>query len=214
VTLDGVDLLAVLGSLTVTGGAVLLARGGRPRTIVLAIAVVLVAFPLTIQPVVAPLPLGFWLVGAFLASFLLLTGARDGPRTLVPLPLGGTSEGIFAVLGLLLGYLAAPLAAQGQGHGPALGAGLALAFAALPAAGLGREAFRVGAGVMLVAVAGSLVANGLGGTLPEAIIVALALMVLAAATSTHVLAIPDRVSEIALPRGGARRTARASDDAP
>ena len=210
-TLDAGSVLAVLGSLAVAAAAAGFAHTTRPRVAVLAVAVVLVAFPLSVRPLAAPLPLAFWLVAAFLAAYLFLGAARAGPRSFSLLPLGGTAEAAFGFLGLLTGYLVAPIVGPAAGA-PALAAGLALGFVALPAVLLGREGLRAGIGATFSAVAAASLGAGLRGAPPDGVLVALALVVISASAATAVFVAPERPAPEPGPRGGARRTARAGRD--
>ena len=87
------QLLAIV-ALAVVGGAVVVVASRDTRTVLLALAVTLVATPLVADPLAAPLGLAARLVGAILATYLLWVVARDrGVGATLASPTGGSRIG-------------------------------------------------------------------------------------------------------------------------
>lgn len=183
--------LAGIGALAtaVAVGASLRAR--TAQVAVLGMGAALVLSPLALSPLPPVLPLAFWLVTALLATDLLLLAEREGPALLPPLPLGGWAEAAFVLVGLALGWVAAPMAGPGRGPATALAAGVAVAFAAAPLAAFSRDMLRTAIGTVLVLDACGLVAAALTGTPGQLEIVALGLAIVGAAAASREVLLQD-----------------------
>jgi hypothetical protein len=163
------QLLTIL-ALAVVGGAVVGVASRDTRTVLLALAVTLVATPLIADPLASPLGLAARLVGAILAIYLLWVVARDrGVGTLVASPTGGSrigwpAEALLAAGAAVVGYAAHGLGAPADGPAVASAAGFAIAALAVAPVVTGHDVIRVGTGLLLLIDAALLVRAGLGGT--------------------------------------------------
>lgn len=184
------QLLAIV-ALAVVGGAVIVVASRDTRTVLLALAVTLVATPLVADPLATPLGLAARLVGAILASYLLWVVARDRfTGDSIASPTGGSRIGWPAEVLLAAGAAVVGYAAHGLGaaaHGPALAsaAGFAVAALAVAPVATGHDVIRVGTGLLLLIDAALLVRGALGGTPGdvEQLVTAAMLIVLAAAVA-------------------------------
>ncbi len=178
-------------ALAVVGGAVVVVSSRDARTVLLALAVALVATPLVADPLASPLGLAARLVGAILATYLLWVVARHRGDGGVPAsPTGGSRIGWPAEILLGAGAMVVGYAAHGLGapaDGPALASAAGFAVAALAVAPVvtGHDVIRVGTGLLLLIDAALLVRTGLGGTPGEVeqLVTAAMLIVLAGAVA-------------------------------
>ncbi|HYN47370.1 MAG TPA: hypothetical protein VER83_00805 [Candidatus Nanopelagicales bacterium] len=192
-------LLLVAGALVALGAGVATgARGARAASV--GALVCLVFAPFVAEPL-SDIPVAlFRIVAGVLAAFLLLVaGRRAGDESGSPLGLPATLAAAAAAFAAGLGATAVGLPAFGPGA--AVGAGLACLAVALPPVIRGRDAFRLGTALVVLANAGLLLRSGLSGT-PAALevlvggaaLVGLAAVVVmlasTAATATGDLAIP------------------------
>lgn len=178
-------------ALAVVGGAVVVVSARDTRTVLLALAVTLVASPLLADPLAAPLGLAARLVGAILSTYLLWVVARDrGGAGLLPSPTGGSRIGwpaeiLVAAAAAIVGFAAHGLGAAAGGPPLASAAGFAVAALAVVPVVSGRDVIRVGTGLLMLIDAGLLVRSALGGTPGdlEQLITAATLIVLAGAVA-------------------------------
>lgn len=183
-------ILAVV-ALAVVGGAVVVVAGRDTRSVLLALAVTLVATPLLADPLATPLGLAARLVGAILATYLLWVVARErGGAGMLPSPTGGSrigwpAEVLIAAGAAVVGFAAHGLGATAGGPPLASAAGFAVAALAVVPVATGRDVIRVGTGLLLLIDAGLLVRSALGGTPGdlEHLITAAMLIVLAGAVA-------------------------------
>jgi hypothetical protein len=180
-------ILAIV-ALAVVGGAVIVVAARDTRTVLLALAVALVASPLIADPVAAPLGLAARFVGAILAVYLLWVVARERGVGVLPSPTSGSRIGWPAEILVAAGAGVVGFAAHGLGApagGPPLASAAGFAVAALAVAPVvtGRDVIRVGTGLLLLIDAGLLVRIALGGTPGdvEQLVTAAMLIVLAGA---------------------------------
>lgn len=157
-------------ALAVIAGSVAAASTRDARTAILALAVTLVLSPLVADPLASPIGLAARLVGAVLASYLLwiavrggstVGGARaetDGSR------IGWPAEALVAGAAAVTGFAAHGLGAPALGPAMASAAGFAVAAVAVVPIITGRDAIRLGVGLMLLIDAALLVRAALGGT--------------------------------------------------
>ena len=182
-----------LVALAIVGGAVVVVAARDTRTVVLALAVTLVASPLLADPLASPLGLAARLVGTILATYLLSVVARAprdafgsaGAGTLAS-PTGGSrigwpAEMLVAASAAVVGYAAHGLGAQAGGPPLASAAGFAVAALAVAPVASGRDVIRVGTGSLLLIDSALLVRTALGGTAGdvEQLVTAALLVVLA-----------------------------------
>lgn len=180
-------ILAIV-ALAVVGGAVVVVAARDTRTVLLALAVALVASPLIADPVAAPLGLAARFVGAILAVYLLWVVARERGVGVLPSPTGGSrigwpAEVLVAAGAGVVGFAAHGLGAPAGGPPLASAAGFAVAALAVAPVVTGRDVIRVGTGLLLLIDAGLLVRIALGGTpgAVEQLVTAAMLIVLAGA---------------------------------
>lgn len=180
-------ILAIV-ALAVVGGAVVVVAARDTRTVLLALAVALVASPLLADPVAPPLGLAARFVGAILAVYLLWVIARERGVGVLPSPTGGSRIGWPAEILVAAGAGVVGFAAHGLGApagGPPLASAAGFAVAALAVAPVvtGRDVIRVGTGLLLLIDAGLVVRIALGGTPGEVeqLVTAAMLIVLAGA---------------------------------
>ncbi len=163
------QLLTIL-ALAVVGGAVVVVASRDTRTVLLALAVTLVATPLVADPLASPLGLAARLVGAILAIYLLWVVARDrAVGTMIASPTGGSrigwpAEALLAAGAAVVGYAAHGLGAPADGPAVASAAGFAIAALAVSPVVNGHDVIRVGTGLLLLIDAALLVRAALGGT--------------------------------------------------
>jgi len=184
-----VNQLLTIVALAVVGGAVVVVASRDTRTVLLALAITLVATPLVADPLASPLGLAARLVGAILATYLLWVVARDrGVGTMIASPTGGSRIGwpaeiLMAAGAAVVGYAAHGLGAPADGPAVASAAGFAIAALAVAPVVTGRDVIRVGTGLLLLIDAALLVRAALGGTPGdvEQLVTAAMLIVLAGA---------------------------------
>lgn len=177
--------------LAVVGGAVVVVAARDTRTVLLALAVTLVASPLLADPLAGPLGLAARLVGAILATYLLWVVARArGNAGVLASPTGGSRIGwpaeiLVAAGASVVGFAAHGLGAPADGPPLASAAGFAVAALAVAPALTGRDVIRVGTGLLLLIDAALLVRSALGGTPGEVeqLVTAAMLIVLAGAVA-------------------------------
>lgn len=162
-------ILALI-SIVVVGAAVVAVSGREARTVVLALAVVLLLTPAIADPVAQPVGLAARLVGAILAGYLLWIAARDDPSVrLAHAPTGGSRIGwpaelLVAAAASVVGMSAHGLGAPAGGPVIASAAGFAVAALAVLPILTGRDVLRVAIGCLLLLDAALLVRTALGGT--------------------------------------------------
>jgi hypothetical protein len=162
-------ILAVV-ALAVVIGAVIVVSVRDTRTVLLGLAVTLVASPLLADPLSAPLGLAARLVGAVLATYLLWVVARDrNEATLLPSPtegsrIGWPAEVLVAAAAAVVGFASHGLGAPTAGPPLVSAAGFAVAAVALTPVVTGRDVIRVGTALLLLIDAALLVRVALGGT--------------------------------------------------
>jgi len=184
------QLLAIV-ALAVVAGAVVVVASRDTRTVLLALAVTLVATPLVADPLASPLGLAARLVGAILATYLLWVVARDrGIGEGIASPTGGSrigwpAEVLMAAGAAVVGYAAHGLGAAAEGPAMASAAGFAIAAPAVAPVATGHDVIRVGTGLLLLIDAALLVRSALGGTPGdvEQLVTAAMLIVLAGAVA-------------------------------
>lgn len=154
----------------VIAGAIVAIAARDTRTVLLGLAIALVATPLVADPLAAPVGLAARFLGAILAAYLLWIVARERPDLgLIGAPTGGSRIGWPAEILLAGGAAIVGFAAHGLGApagGPALASAAGFALAALAVAPVmtGRDVIRVGTGLLLLIDAALLVRTALGGT--------------------------------------------------
>jgi len=169
-------LLAVL----VTAGAVVAVSAREPRLAVLGIIVVLTGAAYVVEPMPGVVALAARLVGSVLAGFLVWVSLRGAPPPTAGWRMGWPGASAVAIVAFAIGWLAAGTMGTALGtlaaDGPAVGAaaaltggslvpraalGAALALSALAAAPvlLGRDALRLGLGLLLLLAAAGLLRN-------------------------------------------------------
>jgi hypothetical protein len=186
-------ILAIV-ALAIVGGAVVVVAARDTRTVLLALAVTLVASPLLADPLSMPLGLAARLVGAILATYLLWVVARDrGDASLLASPtegsrIGWPAEILVAAGAAVVGFAAHGLGAPAAGPPLASAAGFAVAAVALTPVVTGRDVVRVGTGLLLLIDAALLVRSALGGTPGEVEQLVTATMLIVLAGSLAALA--------------------------
>jgi hypothetical protein len=186
--------ILALVALAIVGGAVVVVAARDTRTVLLALAVTLVASPLLADPLSMPLGLAARLVGAILATYLLWVVARDrGDASLLPSPtegsrIGWPAEILVAAGAAVVGFAAHGLGAPAAGPPLASAAGFAVAALALTPVVTGRDVVRVGTGLLLLIDAALLVRSALGGTPGEVEQLVTATMLIVLAGSLAALA--------------------------
>ena len=157
-------------ALAVIAGSIAAASAREARTAVLAIALVLVVSPLLADPLAPPAGLAARLIGAMLAAYLLWIVVRGRPASGIAAPdtggsrIGWPAEVLVAGAAAVVGFAAHGLGAPAAGPPIASAAGFAVAAVSVAPALTGRDALRVGLGLLLLADAALLVRVGLGGT--------------------------------------------------
>ena len=181
--MDSQALITGGASIVAAGAALLSLRTSDARWLVLLVGLSSLLVPLATNPPPA-ISLAFWLVAVLLATYLLWIGVRDTSRLVASLPLGGSTEALFGALGFGLGVLVAPVAAPLRGPDSAVGAGCALALAALAMAGFGRDSLRAGIGTMLALDASVFVWIGFTGPVQGLLLAVLGIALVAVASAT------------------------------
>lgn len=181
--MDSLTLINAGAAVVAVGAALIALRSSDARKVVILTGLSLVVVPLATNPPTWA-ALAFWLVAVLLVTYLLWIAVRDTSWLIASLPLGGSSEALFGVLGFVLGMLAAPVAAPLRGPDSAVGAGCALAFTALVMAAFGRDSLRAGIGTLLALDAAVFVWIGFTGPPHGLLLSAFALTFVAVAAST------------------------------
>ncbi len=157
-------------ALLVISGSVVAVSGRDARTVLLALAVVLLVSPVVAEPVADPVGLAARLLGAILATYLLWVAARDDRSArLAHASTGGSrigwpAEMLVATAASIVGFFAHGLGAPAGGPALASAAGFAVAALAVLPVLTGRDVLRVGIGCLLLLDSGLLVRSALGGT--------------------------------------------------
>lgn len=148
-------LIPVAAAVAVVLGAVLGTAARSARVALLGLTVVLLFSPFIADPLPDTLPLAIRLVAGTLAGYLLLVTAR---RATAPVgsPLGTAALLAAAAAAFAAGLQPFTLGLPRLGPDAAMAAGLACLVVALPAVAAARDAFRLGAG-LVVALSGTLV---------------------------------------------------------
>jgi hypothetical protein len=211
--------LAALAVAVVAGGVVAVsAHDGRATLLGLLVALVL--SPVIAAPLPPPLALLSRWASAALVAYLMWIAIRDGAEVRAS-RLGWTAEGFLAagaaVAGLASTALTTPALSEATINGgvaEAQAAGFALAALAVVPALEGRDAFRLGTGLVLAVLSAALLQQGFVAGLPAVEQVAFAglvVVVAAAATGLATAATTVSVPGARLHRIGAHRTAPTSE---
>jgi hypothetical protein len=195
-----VSVLAVAAGVLVVLGAVIGVAAGEARFALLGLVITLVVSPFVADPLPDTLPLAVRVVAATLAGYLLLMAARRSVGE-VGTPLGIPATLAAAAAAVAAGF--APLAVGVPRLGPeiALGAGLACCVLAVPVVVLAHDAFRLGAGLVVLVSGGLLARVGLVGTpstAAEQIATALLLVALAGAVATLASAVSSTTGDLVI----------------
>jgi len=157
-------------ALAVIAGSIAAVSTREARTAVLALALVLVVSPLLADPLAEPAGLAARLIGAILAAYLLWIVVRGRPASGISAPetggsrIGWPAEVLVAAAAAVVGFAAHGLGAPAVGPPIVSAAGFAVAAVAAVPVMTGRDALRVGLGIVLLIDAALLVRVGLGGT--------------------------------------------------
>ena len=141
-------VVPLAAAVAVALGAVLGAGAHNARVATLGLTVVLLFSPFVAEPLPETIPLATRLVGGTMAGYLLLVTAR---RAAAPVgsPLGGVALLAAAAAAAFAGYQPSTLGLARPGPDAAMAAGLACIVLALPALVAARDAFRLGAGLVI-----------------------------------------------------------------
>ena len=203
-------LLVATGAAVAFGAAVAVGAGGA-RTAGLGALVALVFSPFVADPLPPAPVLGFRIVaGGGGGGLLAVAARRAGPASGSPIGLPATVAAAIAAFVAGLGATAVGLPSFGPQA--AVAAGLACVAVAVAPVALARDAFRLGAGLLVLLNAALLLRAGLVGTPPalDALVAGAALVAIAvavmelagsAATAAGELAIPDAVIDRRRPPG-------------
>jgi NADH:ubiquinone oxidoreductase subunit K len=165
-----VNPILMAAALVALGGAVVAVSAREARSVVLAIAVVLLVSPIIADPVAEPVGLAARLLGAILSGYLLWIAARDDTAIrLAHAPTGGSrigwpAEALVAAAAAVVGLSAHGLGAPAGGPVIASAVGFALAALAVLPVLTGRDVLRVAIGCLLLLDAALVVRTALGGT--------------------------------------------------
>lgn len=166
------EALAAGAALGVLIGLAALLRAPDARVAVLGLGLVLLAAPL-LAPTTSPGGLGFRVVSAVMATFLLWRVVRDAGVPVGRPALGGTVEIVFIVLAAMLGAVAGPDLLAGPASTPvtlatvaALASTLAIGLAAADLLLFPTDALRQVAGALLALSLGDAVLRTLAGAPP------------------------------------------------
>ncbi|MBA3779427.1 MAG: hypothetical protein H0X16_09050 [Chloroflexi bacterium] len=174
--------LVIFGAIGVVLGSAMVLLSRDSRAVVIALGIVLVLSPVAAAPLPSIPALGFRVVAALLAAYLVQLGFRRVRRQLVDAWLGGATEAAFVGLAAGAGLLLGPLSLE-QPTGLTLAAGLASGTAAVNLLLFGREPIRTGSGVLLAIVSAGLLRGALAGPADDLGQAAVAACVVAAATA-------------------------------
>ncbi|HKG57005.1 MAG TPA: hypothetical protein VKA85_07145 [Candidatus Limnocylindrales bacterium] len=193
-------------ALAVVAGGVIAVSAREARVAVTGLTVSGITAPLIADPFPGPLPLAARLVGSILAGYLLWVAVRHEPSTRGS-RLGWPVEALGAAAAGVAGYGAAGFAGPATGPAEALGAAFALGYLALGPLVVGTDTLRLGVGLMLVVLAGSVARIALAGSPPE-----LEQLVLAGLT-VAVAGAAGAVAAAAVRRGGLAATSASLPEA-
>lgn len=180
------DLLLVILAAVVTAGGVTAVSATTPRTAVLGVAIALLGSAFVADPMPGLLGLAIRVVGTVLATYLLWVALRRAPASVTGHAIAWQGAIAIAIFTFMAGYLAAgslgAALASGSSEGPGLGvyglmlarasvaarsafaAGLTLIVLSLAPVLMARDALRLGAGLLVLLAAGTLIRNALAGT--------------------------------------------------
>jgi hypothetical protein len=154
----------VLAALVAVGGGLLAISGRDSRIVVGGLLVAMIAVPLAASPEPSILTIGFRVIGALLAGYLMWMAARTQSITSEGSGIGIAAEALIAVAAFAVGWfvapvkpLAGPLAAQAAGFSLA-------ALAVVPLTG--RNVMRVGTAAAILALSLSLLLSAWIGPMP------------------------------------------------
>ncbi len=183
-------------ALAVVVGAVVATSARSARTAILGLVVSLVFGPLVADPTGQPLGLAARLVGSILAGYLLWIAARGTGVQTGGSRLGWPTEILVAAAGAVVGYASIGLGAPAVGPALAQAAGFAVAALSIAPIANGRDAVRVGTGLMLLSSGAILVRTALGGTPEPLEQVMIAGLIAALGGAVAVLAVSARADRV------------------
>ncbi len=176
--------ITILAALVVLAGAVVAVTDRDGRVVVLGLTVAVVVAPL-VGPLPSSLSMAARTIGAVMAAYLLWTVARHGPVRSAGSAIGITAEGVAALAAFVVGWWLAPIDPL-LGPSAAQGAGFSLiVLAILPMTG--RDILRVGVGVTLLALGGSLLLAAWAGAASPLAHFTMAILLVAIAGAVAVL---------------------------
>lgn len=192
----------ILLAVVVTAGGVMAVSAREPRLVALGTLIALVGSAYVADPVPGPATLGVRLVGTVLGAYLTWIALRGSPLPRHERAIGWPGAAAVGIIAFASGWMAAATLAGslagGGGEGPSAGivapalvAGSSIALAAVAAAFalaamaavpvlLGHDVLHIGAGLLLLVAAATLVRNALSTAFDPAAEVALAVLVAAA----------------------------------
>ena len=165
-------------------GTVVVLRAEDGRSVVLALTLAAVVAPLAGEPLPHLAALGFRIVAALLAGYLLRIAVRNSTALVGPTRLGGSVEASFVGVAFALGLLLSPPAGGPAGSQSAAAAALSAGVGALNLLLFSHDALRAGAGAVLGLIAAGLATTWLSGSPGDVFELALAAAILAAAAAT------------------------------
>ncbi len=148
----------------VVGGAVIAVSAREGRAAVLGLGISLIAAPLLANPVPGVLGLAVRIVSALLAVYLLWVTLRETSQATRGSLLGWPVDLLTAAAAFVIGFGTPGLGAEALGPAEAQAAGFALAAMAVNPIVFGRDAYRLGIGLILLVTGATLVRTSLAGT--------------------------------------------------
>jgi hypothetical protein len=154
----------VLAALVAVCGALLAISGRDSRIVVGGLLVAMIAVPLAASPEPSTLTIGFRVIGALLASYLMWMAARTQSITSEGSGIGIAAEALIATAAFAVGWFAAPVQPL-AGPPAAQAAGFSLAaLAVVPLAG--RNVIRLGTAAAILVLSLSLLLSAWIGPMP------------------------------------------------
>ena len=183
-----IALLGLVAAVVVVGSAVLAVSSRDARIGIIGLTLASAATPVIADPLPAAIPLLFRIVAAVFAGYLLWVTIRETDTRTGSTSLGWPAEAVAAAAAFVIGLAPSLLKSDQAGPAGAFAAGLALLVLAIVPVIFGRDAFRLGAGLLLLLDGASLIRVGIAGTPGPLEQLALGIFVIGIAGATSVVA--------------------------
>jgi hypothetical protein len=184
-----IELVGLAAAVVVVASAVLAVSARDARVGIVGLTLASAATAVIADPLPGLIPLAFRIVAALFAGFLLWVTIRETDSRTGSTSLGWPAEAVAAAAAFVVGLAPSLLRSDQAGPAVAFAAGFALLVLAIVPVVFGRDAFRLGAGLLLLIDGASLLRVGIAGTPGPLEQLALGILVIGIAGATSVVAL-------------------------